>query len=345
VDRLEAWRLLHEPETDASTLASIAAEHPEFAEKIAAHPNCYEALASWARSATEASSATPSPEVHGSPADQTSAVESKSADVRTEAPPQEAHGSRRHRQGMVIGAAAIVGLLAVGGGVWALAAVNAGAGTDPSGSMSAGSATASTAPMLDGPPVYVGDELAWLLPDDAELRSLFPGIGTIMRGAELSGIGETEGAHPVPEDCWVWYWGDDWAVTGMRTASWDAGVVSVRGFPTPAEAEAFFASHRDTIGVCADFAVADSTGTEFSRITVEPLAVPAEIVDLIAVHRVEPGEYGDDSLQLLSLTGNTVSQVRVAWEETFRDVSTLADVMAATRDEAAAELVERIGIR
>tara|TARA_Y100000114_G_scaffold149594_1_gene163914 strand:+ start:2136 stop:3110 length:975 start_codon:yes stop_codon:yes gene_type:complete len=324
VDRSEAWRLLHEPETDAVTLATIAAEHPEFAEKIAAHPHCYEALALWAGSAV---------------------VGAKSAEVQTEAPPQEAHGSGRRRQGMVIATAVLVGLLAVGGGVWALAAVNAGAGTDRSGWMSVGSPTTSTAPVLDGPPVYVGDELTWLLPDDTELRSLFPGIGTITRGAELSGIGETEGVHPVPEDCWVWYWGDDWAVTGIRTASWSAGDVSVRGFPTPAEAEAFFASHRDTIGICADFAVADSTGTEFSRVTVEPLAVAAEIVDLIAVHRVEPGEYGDDSLQLLSLTGNTVSQVRVAWKETFRDVSTLAGLMAATRDEAAAELVERIGIR
>lgn len=62
-EREAAWRELHEPGTDAATLAQIAADFPEFAEKIAAHPNCYAELRVWATAAaSSAPSAPPDPE-------------------------------------------------------------------------------------------------------------------------------------------------------------------------------------------------------------------------------------------------------------------------------------------
>ncbi len=50
--RTSAWEALFAQETPADRLAEIAASFPEFAAQIAAHPNCYPALRSWA-SATD----------------------------------------------------------------------------------------------------------------------------------------------------------------------------------------------------------------------------------------------------------------------------------------------------
>lgn len=46
--RRGAWAALHDPRTDAVTLAAIAGAYPEFAEAIARHPNAYPALREWA---------------------------------------------------------------------------------------------------------------------------------------------------------------------------------------------------------------------------------------------------------------------------------------------------------
>lgn len=51
LQRDDAWTALHDPATDATALASIAAAHPEFAGAIARHPNAYPELVAWARTA------------------------------------------------------------------------------------------------------------------------------------------------------------------------------------------------------------------------------------------------------------------------------------------------------
>jgi hypothetical protein len=46
--RTGAWEELHNPSTPPARLAEIAAAHPEFASTIAAHPNAYPGLQTWA---------------------------------------------------------------------------------------------------------------------------------------------------------------------------------------------------------------------------------------------------------------------------------------------------------
>ena len=55
--RTQAWAALHQPTTDAQTLAQIAANYPEFAEAIGAHPNAYPELREWATSTLHAARA------------------------------------------------------------------------------------------------------------------------------------------------------------------------------------------------------------------------------------------------------------------------------------------------
>lgn len=49
-EALSEWAALFDPETPASTLAEIAARHPEYASQIAQHPQAYAELRAWAAS-------------------------------------------------------------------------------------------------------------------------------------------------------------------------------------------------------------------------------------------------------------------------------------------------------
>lgn len=336
MDRTAAWQALHSVDTDAETLALIAGEYPEFAAQIASHPQCYPELAAWARSVAAA----------GGAAD--AGVEA----YATSAPsPTEAAGSSGLRPGVWIGivAAAVVVVVAVGG-VWALVASGVLGGGAASFS-NTGTAADAERPELDGPEVFVGDELEWFLPDDSQLRALFPEAGSVARSAELGGIGEGEGVHTGPEECSMWFWGDDWAVVGLRTASWDTGAVAVRGFPTGDEAEHYFGAYSDTVDVCADFAILGSDDEEYGRIRIEPLDVPAGTDSLIAVRRTvdsdAPMQRGDDTLQLLSMEGNTVTTVGVEWDDRFSAGSGLSEIIATVvtqRNDAFASLADQLAL-
>ncbi|QPE04977.1 hypothetical protein IT882_02315 [Microbacterium schleiferi] len=50
--REQSWAALFDPAIGPDRLAEIAAQHPEFAPQIAAHPQCYPDLRDWARSAS-----------------------------------------------------------------------------------------------------------------------------------------------------------------------------------------------------------------------------------------------------------------------------------------------------
>lgn len=333
MDRTAAWQALHSVDTDAETLARIAGEYPEFAAQIASHPQCYEELASWARSVVAADA--------GAEAYATSALSTA-----------EGAGSSGLRPGVWVGiiAAAVVGVVAVGG-AWALVASGVLGGGAASFS-STGAAAGAERPELDGPEVFVGDELEWFLPDDSQLRALFPEAGSLARSAELGGIGEGEGVHTGPEECSMWFWGDDWAVVGLRTASWDNGAVAVRGFPTDDEAEHYFGGYSDTVDVCTDFAILGPDEVESGRIRIEPLEVPAGADSLIAVRRTyvdeARAEWGEDTLELLSLEGNTVTTVSVEWDDRFSEASELSQIIATVverRDEAFAALADQLALR
>lgn len=58
-DRNAAWAALHDPATDAATLAAIAMAHPEFGAQIAQHPNVYPELRAWAQGQTVPAPASP----------------------------------------------------------------------------------------------------------------------------------------------------------------------------------------------------------------------------------------------------------------------------------------------
>lgn len=57
-------------------------------------------------------------------------------------------------------------------------------------------------PTLVGEAVFVGDELDWLILDQATLATVLPGTQSGNVSAEYESVGETEGIVPKPESCW-----------------------------------------------------------------------------------------------------------------------------------------------
>ncbi len=316
--REQAWAAVHDPATDAAALAAIARRHPEFAEAIARHPNCYPELAAWAGAVT-AGRGGPAPAGRGVP---------KAA-------------------WWIAGAGSLAVILA--GGVWAFAALG-GAPGEPGNRADDAPASAS-APAgertLAGPPVYVGDELAWLMLDDDGIRALFTGVGEIERDAVFGGIGEREGAMTDPAVCDAWAFDAQWALVGVRSAGWTGGRATTFQFPTGAEAEEYFASYADTAASCAQYTSgmfgSDPAATPYSSTTVE--VVDQDDVSLTA-RVAETGDYGGESFVALRLEGNVVLSVHA-------DVTSLADASGAAVADALAQaattarerLTEEIGYR
>ena len=61
-----------------------------------------------------------------------------------------------------------------------------------------------------------------------------------------------------------------------------------------------------------------------------------------------PPESGDDTLELLSLEGNTVTTVSVVWDDRFSEASELSKIVAAVveqRDEAFVALADQMALR
>lgn len=72
LQRDEAWAAVHDPITDAGTLAEVAHAYPEFGAVIERHPNSYEGLNDWLRESRAV--ATPAPAAASAPASVAAAV-------------------------------------------------------------------------------------------------------------------------------------------------------------------------------------------------------------------------------------------------------------------------------
>ena len=330
-----AWHALHDPTTSAESLAAIAAEYPEFAEQILQHPNCYDGLRTWLAELDEPVPVASAPEKHV-------AAETTSAP----APVASAPGARRGLPRSAVIAASVASVVLLGGGAWAAVAIlNTAPSTGPSVADPATSPSpvADSPRQLDGPPVYVGDELDWFTLDDSTIQALFPGAANIERVAEFGGIGESEGIMTDPRACDPWLRGDDWAIVGVRTARWDGGRITVRQFPTGEEAATHYERFAGTTDDCATFSIVAYPDELLGTTTVSVLASDDRGV---AAHVVDSMGYNGDHVEVLLQEGNVVLSA-------FVDVSQVADqsgqavldALAAKSAEARQLLTERIGYR
>lgn len=349
--RDDDWAALHAPETDAATLARIAQQHPEFAEAITRHPNCYPELRDWAlaqqgvgRAAVQPTLARDAADAgNGVAAGATTGGGAATAPSTDRARPA---GSPSKRSGVIVAAAAAGAIVLAGGAVWAATSLGAPASDQDQDQPMAVGDTPSPDPVstrtLAGPPVYIGDELDWLTLADSEITHHFPAAGSVASRSDYGGIGESEGFGPTPAACVDWYGGDDWARVGVRIKTWDHGAMTVSQFPTGAEADGYFHGFVDNTALCASFTMGTQDAVA-STVTVTPLASDAtSVVARIA----ETGDYGGKSILVLVHEGNTDLEIR-ARDDGQPDAAlrALRDAVADRALEARAQLTEKIGYR
>lgn len=319
--REAAWRRLHDPTTPADDLAEIAHAHPEFADAIGRHPNCYPELRAWANLAE---------------------AQLPAADT---APP--AGGKRRWLALAVVGGVT----LAAAGGV-ALAAVLSppAAQAPPLQDVTTPTATPSATALgerrLSGPPVYIGDELSMFLPEASELAALIPAAASGQLASVLKVVGESEGASALPEACGPWMLPDEGAVVGSRSLNWnDLGYTgdsaTVRQFPTPELAGGWFANFADHTDECVRF--------EFGQIgyssASHDLAVVARAGSGVLVATLDAGSADKARTVLVGHDGNVVLTIDADGALADADAQRLADLVSARIDQARATLTEKIGYR
>lgn len=328
-----AWAAVHDPATDAATLAQIAQLYPEFADAIAVHPNCYDGLRQWLATLPEASAA---PEV----------VASTAQPVHTRAgPPRWA----------IIGGAVAAGVVLLGGGaVWGGIALTAQSSTDgtPSASGEASEAV-DTERTLAGPPVYIGDELDWLMLDDAQLAGFFPEATTITHSELLGTVGESEGVFAEPEACGPWLRFDVSAIVGVRSAVWQtpdvadyaSGRFVVRQFPNVDLAVQHFATYADSLDACSTYDVVQYGEDALERHTLNPMSVSDTI--LLVDDTVTESVYeAANSTRLLALEGNVVVAIDAPYATAgVDDPDALVQAVTERLAEARATLTEQIGYR
>lgn len=343
--REAAWARLHDPSTDAATLAAIAQKHPEFADAVARHPNCYPELRAWldefALAATQSAATESAASASAAPASY------RDSDAEAAVDPGSANTAgtvrRRRPRARVIGAAAAGALLLAGGAVWGLSALTPG----ESGDASASSAQAGAEPATQGPrrlsgePVYIGDELEWLLPDDDEVRAFFPGAGVIKRSAEVGGIGESEGINTVPSECVAWVLTDSYAVIGARAAKGTGVSVRVLQFPTPALAADYYRDSAGTTPACARFDIRSGDQAYATRTLRAVAQTPAGI----AVHSLESGTNGMETVQVYVLEGNVVVWATASAPLDDAQASSWLRSLTDRAAQARSQLTDRIGYR
>lgn len=347
--REAAWAALFEPATDGATLARIAEEHPEFAEAIAQHPNCYDGLREWlaANAAPDADAARAPAHAGAEPFAREEAV--------TDAAAAPVANKRRSRKALLIGAviSAVVIVLG-GGGVWAMMALMGGGGTSPGVASTPGGGVPSSGRTLAGPPVYIGDELAWFLLDEDQVREFFPDAGEITDGDLLVENGESEGAHTDPEVCIDWVIRSLQPVVGARTESWASGSTGTQDgamviyqFPTADVANDFYRVYSDSVDACASFQMLSGEGTASG--TPRTLNVAARSDAAVVVDDVVRGSSSSDvdkTTRLVALEGNVVVMIDAPRGHVdIVDPEGLLAAVTARMADARARLTEEIGLR
>lgn len=356
-DRDASWAALHDPETSAEQLAAIAARHPEFAGQISVHPQCYPELRAWAEAQQAAAGVTPPQQ------DMSATKEPEPLPAEPDSP--TAKKPPRSRTALWITAAVAAGALALmGGGAWAL--LNAqpepevAADGEPSASPSSEASPAEPREFGDrrlaGPPVYVGDELDWLVLDESELTPFFPAMFNVERGNELYTIGEGEGAHTNIEACAPWLFPDVRPIVGVRSLEWASsssesfsdGGYRVLQFPTVEMAASYFSDFSESLDACGRYEV---LGWDEMPQSVVELSATARSEEGFALKErrefVYPGAESVDEFTMAKLVeGNVVIEVAARIVDgQGPDGEALLAAMSAQAEEARELLTAEIGYR
>lgn len=348
-----AWRAVHDPATPAERLFAIAQAYPEFGEAIARHPHCYPQLREWIAAYAAAASTAAAPAA-------TTAAPATATPASTVAPARASSAPTRTPRGgrvWLIVAASVVGLALMGGGAaWALTALNAPP-TDAGAAPSPG-AVASPTPtfgdrVLAGAPVYTGDELSWLLLDAAEAAAFFPDAASAEAGSTVFTVGESEGAHTEPAECFDWIMRNEWPVVGTRSLSWSSpalgeyagGWMYARQFPDGDYAAEEFARFAAAGGACASFEVRGADETVYGQ---HALTVTAQNdAGLVVEHRSEDDWSGAGvQTRAVLVEGNVIVTLDVDHAEGDEvDGAALLTALQERAAQARQNLTEEIGYR
>lgn len=225
------------------------------------------------------------------------------------------------------------------GGVAALVALAGCApAAEPTPSTSPPSATQTPEPTYDGPLVFVGDELAALLPTAAEISSLLPGSGTLGEVTNvLDLVSDGGGPEYDPAVCVNLYREQAGGGVGARVMEWESGIdgwsssaIAIQ-FATEDTARERFAEMQSVADLCESI-----TGGGPESFTDIAVAEGADSQALVGVHESAPSEQQWKAVRGYAVSGNTlVAVTHYFQDDTDFDTQGLAHILTATGDEAA----------
>lgn len=200
----------------------------------------------------------------------------------------------------------------------------------------------------DGPLQFVGDELAWFVPDIPELTRLLPGAVDVTAPRDhLEVVSDGSGVVAKPSACYALAYEVQMHALGARSVDWaDAnsvprmrGHLSVMQFASPKQVQTMFAALRKAGRSCAKF-------------TYGGPAKFTQVIDLDEESDVEVltglVDAGDDDWQWhafygYAAIGNVLVQlVHPADDDDEYDSRAIAELLAATAQEAADALREKL---
>lgn len=245
-----------------------------------------------------------------------------------------------------LSAVAAGAVLVTGGAVWALT-------SGPAAPNHAGSAASSTAAPGAVPPLYTGDELAWLLLPNEKLTSMLHAVDFDDVRASWGSVGESEGRSTQPKECFGVVMSPAASIVGARSVAWrdsagDSGSMLVMQFASPEQATNWAAATTDLLPACAEFTNWNWGGTSpYSTIALSsPTEASADLAHVVVFDESNSrqDQYNTNMLRGLMVHGNVVVQVRVPHRGALDiDQKALADALLAQAGAAHQKLAKALG--
>lgn len=216
--------------------------------------------------------------------------------------------------GWTLGAVAVVGVVATGVAVWALAAPREEVAATPEPSSTAVEASASPSatpsPTADGPAIFIGDELDSLLLSHDTIQQLFPSATEFQTSAIYGHAGESEGIVGDPIICMPFVFEDPTFIVGYRSTrwseeSWDRQL-SVRQFPTEAVARSAFEAVSGAASACDEYWYTEGDTQPPMRFAVTTAGEREGVSYLVGESTSERTEWWTDSVKLYAWHGNVM---------------------------------------
>lgn len=233
------------------------------------------------------------------------------------------------------------GAVATAGAAWAITSSHSTAAPGGQNGSGAGDSTPGTVPAL-----YTGDELTWLLLPDDKLRTLLGVSEHIPAASDYRTGGEREGTHTEPVECDGLWFDDDIGVIGYRSIRWGGdviGEISVRQFPSPAQAQGWASPRMDTFSACMTTRIVTYKGDDLNSITLSDAVDVSKDQARAVAYEVTYAKYKNNSqyVRAVMVQGNVVVTVNAPDSDAQRiDKNALVQALLAQAASARTQLTE-----